>query len=90
MIWKDQQKKKKIEIFDFPGLDTDQFESAKANAEYLLKIIDGFIHIDSQDTFDAIDGENSKKQILSLIYETIKERWEKEMVYLILELAYLF
>ena len=72
-----REEKKKIEIIDFPGLDTDQFESAKANAEYLLKIIDGFIHIDSQDTFDATDGENSKKQILSLIYETIKERWEK-------------
>ena len=40
-----KEEKEKIEIIDFPGLDTDKFETARNNAEYLLKIIDGFIHI---------------------------------------------
>ena len=39
-----EEEKEKIELIDFPGLDTD-FENAKEEAKYLLRIIDGFIYI---------------------------------------------
>ena len=60
--------KKKIEIIDFPGLDTD-FEQAKEKSKTLLSIIDGFIHINS-----TIDDNNENAAIIKLIYNTIKKR----------------
>ena len=39
-----EEEKEKIDLIDFPGLDTD-FENAKEEAKYLLRIIDGFIYI---------------------------------------------
>ena len=62
------KKKKKIELIDFPGLDTD-FNEAKKKAANLLKIIDGFIYVNYQVHFD--DGD---QQILALMYNTIKQR----------------
>ena len=63
-----EKEKKKIELIDFPGLDTD-FNEAKKKAANLLKIIDGFIYVNYQVHFD--DGD---QQILALMYNTIKQR----------------
>ena len=63
-----EEEKEKIELIDFPGLDTD-FENAKEEAKYLLRIIDGFIYINYKITFHDDD-----KKILKLIYETISQR----------------
>ena len=63
-----EEQKERIELIDFPGLDTD-FDEAKKKAENLLKIIDGFIYINYQIQFDDDDH-----QILRLIYNTIRER----------------
>ena len=63
-----EEEKEKIELIDFPGLDTD-FENAKEEAKYLLRIIDGFIYINYKVTFHDDD-----KKILKLIYETISQR----------------
>lgn len=63
-----EEQKQKIELIDFPGLDT-KFEEAKKKAENLLKIIDGFIYVNFQIHFD--DGDT---QILKLMYNTIKSR----------------
>ena len=64
----DDDIKKKIEIIDFPGLDTD-FDQAKEKSKTLLSIIDGFIHINS-----TIDDNNENAAIIKLIYNTIKKR----------------
>ena len=63
-----EEEKEKIELIDFPGLDTN-FEQAQIKAENLLNIIDGFIYINFQINFD--DGD---QKILTLIYNTIKQR----------------
>jgi len=63
-----KKEKEKIELIDFPGLDTD-FDEAKKKAANLLKIIDGFIYVNYQVHFD--DGD---QQILALMYNTIKQR----------------
>jgi len=63
-----EEQKQKIEIIDFPGLDTN-FKEAKKKAENLLKIIDGFIYVNFQIHFD--DGDT---EILRLMYNTIKSR----------------
>ena len=60
--------KEKIELIDFPGLDTD-FKEATKKAENLLKIIDGFIYVNFQIHFD--EGDTN---IISLMYNTIKKR----------------
>lgn len=60
--------KEKIELIDFPGLDTD-FDVAKKKAEDLLKIIDGFIYVNYQTAFSS-----DNQRILGLIYDTIKRR----------------
>ena len=60
--------KEKIELIDFPGLDT-KFDQAKDKAEHLLKILDGFIYVNFQTAFSS---DNQK--ILGLIYNTIKRR----------------
>ena len=62
------EEKAKIELIDFPGLDTD-FKKAKEKAKNLLKIIDGFIYVNYQTAFS-----DDNKQILNLIYDTIKKR----------------
>ena len=58
----------KIEILDFPGLDT-KFEEAKKKAENLLKIVDGFIYVNY-----SINFESANRDILGLIYNSIKDR----------------
>ena len=63
-----EEEKEKIELIDFPGLDTD-FDKAKEEAKYLLRIIDGFIYINYKISFHDDD-----KKILKLIYETISKR----------------
>ena len=67
-MWLPLEIKKRIELIDFPGLDTD-FIKAKKNANDLLKMIDGFIYVNYQITFDS---DNYK--ILTSIYNTIKQR----------------
>ena len=64
------EEKSKIELIDFPGLDTD-FKKAKEKAKNLLKIIDGFIYVNYQTAFS-----DDNKQILNLIYNTIKMRYD--------------
>ena len=63
-----EDKKKSIEIIDFPGLDTE-FEEAHKRAKDLLKIIDGFIYVISRIEFD-----DANQKILALMYKTIRER----------------
>ena len=63
-----EEEKERIELIDFPGLDTD-FDKAKQKAEDLLKILDGFIYVNYQTAF-SLDN----KRILNLIYDTIKRR----------------
>ena len=58
----------KIELLDFPGLDT-KFEEAKKKAEDLLKIVDGFIYVNY-----SINFESANRDILGLIYNSIKDR----------------
>lgn len=58
----------KIELLDFPGLDT-KFEEAKNKAEHLLKIVDGFIYVNY-----SINFESANTDILGLIYSSIKDR----------------
>ena len=48
------EEKEKIELIVYPGLDTD-FENAKEEAKYLLRIIDGFIYINYKVTFHDDD-----------------------------------
>ena len=61
--------KEKIEIIDFPGLDTEKFEVAQKKAKDLLKIIDGFIYVNFQ-----IQLDSNNNDILKLMYNTIKQR----------------
>ena len=63
-----EDKKKKIEIIDFPGLDTE-FDEAQKRAKDLLKIIDGFIYVNYSITFDS-----GNTKILQLMYNTIRNR----------------
>ena len=63
-----EEKKKKIELIDFPGLDTD-FDKAQERAKDLLKIIDGFIYVNYQ-----IQMDDGNQKILTLIYKTIRQR----------------
>ena len=65
----DESIKEKIELIDFPGLDT-RFEEAQNQSRTLLSIIEGFIHINSKIEYD--NHENTK--IINLIYNTIKSR----------------
>ena len=65
----DESIKEKIELIDFPGLDT-RFEEAQIQSKTLLSIIEGFIHINSKIEYD--NHENTK--IINLIYNTIKSR----------------
>ena len=58
--------KEKIELIDFPGLDTD-FDEAKKKAEDLLKIIDGFIYVNYQTAFSS-----DNQRILGLLFMYIK------------------
>lgn len=62
------EQKNKIEIIDFPGLDT-KFEEAKTKAQNLLKIIDGFIFV-----YSSLTYSKDYKDIFRLVYHTIKER----------------
>ena len=43
----DEDTKEKIELIDFPGLDT-RFNEAQAQSKTLLSVIEGFIHINSK------------------------------------------
>ena len=43
----DEDTKEKIELIDFPGLDT-RFDEAQAQSKTLLSVIEGFIHINSK------------------------------------------
>jgi hypothetical protein len=67
-MWLPLEIKKRIELIDFPGLDTN-FIKAKKNANDLLKMIDGFIYVNYKIYFDSDDHE-----ILTSIYNTIKQR----------------
>jgi len=60
--------KEKIELIDFPGLDTN-FKQAQEKAKNLLKIIDGFIFI-----YYTVKYSKDEKDIFRLVYQTIKER----------------
>ena len=63
-----EEEKKKIELIDYPGLDTD-FEKAIEMAKNLLKIVDGFIYV----FFETyIDKGNT--DVFALMYNTIKTR----------------
>ena len=63
-----EEKKKKIELIDYPGLDT-YFENAKNMAKNLLKIVDGIIY-----TFYEISFDDANHNVLTLMYKVIKER----------------
>jgi len=63
-----EEEKEKIELIDFPGLDT-KFDNAKKEARHLLSIIDGFIYLNYKITFD-----DDNQEILKLIYTTISKR----------------
>ena len=63
-----EEKKKSIELIDFPGLDTE-FDEAQKRAKDLLKIIDGFIYVNFNITFDS-----GNQEILTLMYKTIRQR----------------
>ena len=63
-----EEKKKRIELIDFPGLDTE-FDEAQKRAKDLLKIIDGFIYVNFNITFDS-----GNQEILTLMYKTIRQR----------------
>ena len=63
-----EDKKKSIELIDFPGLDTE-FNEAQKKAKDLLKIIDGFIYVNFNVTFDS-----GNQEILTLMYKTIRQR----------------
>lgn len=63
-----EEEKKKIELIDYPGLDT-KFEEAKKMAVNLLKIVDGFIYVFFETSFD-----DANQQVLTLMYNTIKIR----------------
>ena len=63
-----EEEKKKIELIDYPGLDTE-FELAKVKAKDLLKIVDGFIYVLFEISFDK-----ANKDVFILMYNTIKER----------------
>ena len=63
-----EEEKEKIELIDFPGLDTN-FDNAKIEAKHLLSIIDGFIYINYRTSFPNDDHE-----IFKLIYTTISKR----------------
>ena len=63
-----EEEKRKIELIDYPGLDT-KFEEAKKMAVNLLKIVDGFIYVFFETSFD-----DANHQVLTLMYNTIKMR----------------
>jgi hypothetical protein len=64
----DEEEKKKIELIDYPGLDTN-FDEAKKMAENLLKIVDGFIYVLFETSFDE-----ANQNVLTLMYNVIKQR----------------
>ena len=61
-----EEEKRKIELTDYPGLDT-KFEEAKIMAKNLLRIVDGFIYVFFETSYD-----DENQQVLTLIYNTIK------------------
>jgi hypothetical protein len=63
-----EEEKKKIELIDYPGLDTN-FEEAKIMAENLLKIVDGFIYVFFETSFD-----DANQNVLINMYNIIKNR----------------
>ena len=65
----DENIKEKIELIDFPGLDPS-FEEAHNQSKILLRIIEGFIHINSNIEYD----NNANTKIINLIYNAIKNR----------------
>ena len=64
-----KEEKNKIELLDFPGLDT-KFENAQETAKKLLLIIDGFIYLNSRITFQADD----QKILQEIIFKSINKR----------------
>ena len=63
-----EEEKKKIELIDYPGLDTN-FEKAKIMAENLLKIVDGFIYVFFETSFD-----DANQNVLIRMYNILKNR----------------
>ena len=63
-----EEEKRKIELIDYPGLDTD-YEGAKIMAKNLLTTVDGFIYVFFETSFD-----DANQQVLTLMYNTIKIR----------------